>query len=296
MCYSGVWAVGVWQKANLQDLFAVFPRKIPNYWSFVCNCKTLLFAVGMVVLVVVECCPLVCGQVALQGVPCSGAPTTTLHISRHSTAAAAITNPLCHQVAPALQRNLGLGLTWGPGLTGWAPLQMILLFPRPTWPGQGPRIWNYFSCADKARQREHCYAWTCGFGVDIGRPWEICQGLDLCCHFEAVLESISGTEQFSKVVLFTTAEKLESASQNWCFCRNCCCHKWRSDCTAKSRNQTYSITRGPNWLNHTAALLHWARYMNCWPKWPFSRSNHLQDKTINFRQPFRPFLHILSFS
>ena len=37
-----------------------------------------------------------------------------------------------------------------------------------------------------------------------------------------------------------------TAGQNWCFCKNCCCHKWRSDCTAKSRNQTETITKGPN--------------------------------------------------
>ena len=91
--------------------------------------KTVLFVVGMVVLValvvlvdlvvlvVLMVCPLVCGQVALLGVGCTTAPTTTLHISRHNNTAAAITNPtVCHQVAPHC--NLGLGLTWGPGLTG----------------------------------------------------------------------------------------------------------------------------------------------------------------------------------
>ena len=196
-----MWPTGGLSKDQSAGLACSFPHQIidRSMCKAICGGDVqVLFAVGMVVLVVVECCPLVCGQVALQGVPCSGAPTTTLHISRHSTAAAAITNLLCHQVAPALQRNLGLGLTWGPGLTGWAPLQMILLFPRPTWPGQGPRIWNYFSCADKARQREHCYAWTCGFGVDIGRPWEICQGLDLCCHFEAVWKVYREQSNFPK--------------------------------------------------------------------------------------------------
>ena len=79
----------------------------------------VVLVVVVVVLVVFVVCPLVsrwpCWELAAPGLP---PPRFTLvaTITPQRTAAA-ITNPtVCHQVAPHC--NLGLGLTWGPGLTG----------------------------------------------------------------------------------------------------------------------------------------------------------------------------------